>query len=352
MYLRKSRFGVFSRPEQWRSILRSLLRESSYLPDPVARGASQDQILRRFRRFHEDKRDHIKEDTERLKNLHRESRKTLYLLQRANEGYLKSLEKVLKLAYGRTGRRRTEFLNKLLALDAPQDSEAVDSLVNRPAMFEEGWEPPKVVVELMNSQRNNPFVNQINERRLVKRSEPPVDVKNSWGRHMPMVRKRNIRIRWYNDVLGALLPPLPDAELQVLDGLIAGEIPWSLPKRRARPRSEVQEASDKDPRGEAIRQVLTDGPQKEGTFGPYVDGRPHNITRRYMIRLWRRISCLVPRQHWDAEFKKWTFNWDSMSQPQLAVSAKEESAQEIFTGLHTPQQNKRKRHQTAINPVS
>ncbi|KAL4940124.1 hypothetical protein BDV06DRAFT_24889 [Aspergillus oleicola] len=338
-------------PEQWRSILRSLLRESSYLPDPIARGSCHDQILRRFRRFHEDKRDHIKESTERLARLHRESRKTLSLLQRANEGYPKSLEKVLKLAYGRSGKRRQEMLKRLLAADAPQDSEALDSLVRKPAMFEDGWEPPKVVVDLMKSQRRNPFVSQIYDRRLVKSNEPPADKKNSWGRDMPSVRKRNIRIQWYNDVLDALLPPLPDAELQILDGLISGNISWTLPKRRLRPQSTSEGASDIDNKGKTVRQVLTDGPQKEGTFGPYVDGRPHNITRRYMSRLWRRISCLVPRHHWDAEAGKHTFEWDSVALPQLALSAKKESSLEIFAGLNT-QPKTRKKQQTAAYSAS
>ncbi|KAL4914129.1 hypothetical protein BDW62DRAFT_149765 [Aspergillus aurantiobrunneus] len=323
-------------PEEWRSTLRSLLRECSYLPDPVARATCHDQVLRRFRRYHEEQRGHIRNDAERLSKLRKEARLNLSVLRRANEGFSRPLERVLRFAYGRSGRRRIEMLKKLLRAESPTNSEAVEALIAAPAQFAEGWVPPKVMADLLKSQNSNPLVEQIRGRSpRVKKLEPPVSVKNSWGRNMPLVRKKNIRRRWYNSVFDVLLPPLPEAELQVLDGLISGDILFKPPKRRSKQlTTSPANASNVNPRGGMIRKILTDGPPKEQTFAAYVNGRPHNITRRFMCRLWQRISCLAPRHHWDAAQKKHIFGWDTAKfQQKVAISAKEGSSQEIFGGL-------------------
>ncbi|KAL4784051.1 hypothetical protein BJX76DRAFT_357385 [Aspergillus varians] len=325
-------------PEEWRSLLRSLLRECSYLPDPIARSTCHDQVLRRFRRYRDEPRDHILNNTERLVKLRKEARWSLSVLQRANEGYSRPLEKVLKLAYGRTGRRRVEMLNRLFLLETPTNAEAVAVLVAAPTQFTEGWSPPKVIVDLLSSQKQNPFIAQISDRpSSPKAREPPVSVKNAWGRKMPLCRRNNIRRRWYNSVLEALLPPLPDSELKVLNGLISGDIPWNPPRRRSKGlTTSSADVSSVDTRGGMIRKLLTDGPQKEGTFAPYKNGRPHKITRRFMSRLWQRISCIIPRHRWNAETGKHVFEWDTATlPPQLAHSAKEGSSQEIFGDLDT-----------------
>ncbi|KAL4927299.1 uncharacterized protein BDV17DRAFT_130797 [Aspergillus undulatus] len=330
-------------PEKWRSLLRSLLRESSYLPDPIARSTCHDQVLRRFRRLHEERNPRVKQSTERMKNLQRDARKSLSVLQRANEGYTRPLEKVLKFAYGRIGRRRVEMLENLLRTDSPQDSEAVSDLVKGPSRYGEGWRPPQALVDLLKSQRQNPAVSQFYDRPLVKAFEPLVDEKNAWGRKMSLDRRKNIRRLWYKDVAQALLPPLPDAELEILEGLISRRVSWTPPRRRSKSHSTPADAGDVDPRGQMLRKVLTDGPPKDETFAPYIDGRPHKITRRFMSRLWQRISCLVPRHHWDAEKGRHIFEWDKMALPQLALSATEESSPRIFTGLNTPADPREKR---------
>ncbi|KAL2825277.1 hypothetical protein BDW59DRAFT_73632 [Aspergillus cavernicola] len=320
-------------PEEWRSILRSLLRECSYLPDPIARSTWHDQVLRRFRRYNEAQR--IPDYHKRLFQVHKEARTYLSILRRANEGYSRPLEKVLQFAYGRKARRRREMLYNFIAADAPQHSDAVDILLKSPAQFSDGWKPPGVVTELLKSQNYNALVAQMSDRPPVRHLEPNVHKKNAWGREPSLKRRRNIRRTWYTNVLNVLFPPLPDAELRVLEGLLSGDIPWKLPMRRSKQHvASTATSGNVAPRGGMILKVLTAGPPKEQTFAALANGRPHNITRRFMTRLWKRISCLVPRQRWDIAAGKHQFVWDTVKpEPKLAHSTTEENTLDIFGGF-------------------
>ncbi|KAL4905163.1 hypothetical protein BDW74DRAFT_153134 [Aspergillus multicolor] len=345
--------------EEWRGLLRSLLRECSYLPDPIARSKCHEQIVQRFRRYHFDPR-RREENVEKLKTVrkeygkwhadpkgeekyiekmmrnHKQARKSLSVLQRANEGYARPLEKVLKTAYGRTGKRRAELLTKLLKEHSASNSDEVNVLIATVNLFDKNWQAPQIINDLLKSQSSNPHVAQISDRPIpVRLGKPPDDVKNAWDRRMPGKRGVNKRRKWYHAVLEALLPPLPRADVQVLEGLMSGAVPWSPPKRRSNRQSNPSaDTNDQDPKSAMLRTVLTDGPPKGETFDLYKSGRPHVITRRYMCRLWKRISCLVPRHQWDEEHKKHRFVWDTASVPlTIAVSAKEGSSSDIFGGI-------------------
>jgi hypothetical protein len=258
--------------------------------------------------------------------LHKKARYNLSLLQRANEGFSHPLEKVLQSAYGRRGRRRRELLANMLALDTPQDSNCLEALVTNPRQFEDGWMPPAIITALLAAQNANAAALRLRSKPHVKHLNPPIPETNAWGRKVPLVRRRNIRREWYSKVLGYLLPPLPDTELQVLEGLISGEIPWNPPKRRSK-----RPGNTEQPNCVMIRTVLTAGPPKGETFRPYTHGRPHNITRRFMQRLWKRISCIVPRPSSDGPAGKLRFTWDVMkSRPALALHVKEGRSQKLF----------------------
>ncbi|KAL4876613.1 hypothetical protein BJY04DRAFT_231515 [Aspergillus karnatakaensis] len=327
-------------PDQWRSLFRSLLRECSYLPDPIARSACHDHVCQRFRRYHQEKRPRIRNDIVRLSQLQRAARYNLSILERANQGYSKQLEKVLRFAYGRIGRRRREMLETLLAADVPQDQASIKALIRAPRQFDDGWKPPQIIVDLLKSQIKEPDVMQLSERPAVKKLEPPSEGTNAWGRKIPRRRRKNIRRKWYSSVLDTLLPPLPAAELEVLDGLISGELAWEAPKRRARV------ADSTVPRGEMIRKILTAGPQKDQTFRAFINGRPHNLTKRFMRRLWRRISCLVPRQQLVGTDGKVQFKWGELyPSPPVAFSVKQEVAEDIFGGIQLPEKRSKRPRQ-------
>ncbi|PTU17855.1 hypothetical protein P175DRAFT_0405436, partial [Aspergillus ochraceoroseus IBT 24754] len=300
-------------PYEWRSLLRDLLRQCSFLPDPIAQAACHDHVMQRFRRWEAEKRPWVKYKTIREHNSYKDAHQKLSLLIRANEGFPRPLEKVLRFAYGRSGKRRWELLSTLLTENVPADSNAVEHLISTTkADFGDDWKPPTVLVDLLKSQNNNPFVAQLSNRPPVKELEPKFPKKVTWGGGVAFNRRKNIRRDWYNNVLSVILPPLPDSELQVLEGLISGKITW---KRRSKTLSEGDfrfVADHHSHPGRRVRRLLSYGPRKEQTFEAYASGRPHTITRRLMTRLWQRISCLVPRSRWDTPSGKHYFTWDTV----------------------------------------
>ncbi|PWY96277.1 hypothetical protein BO94DRAFT_4542 [Aspergillus sclerotioniger CBS 115572] len=308
--------------ETWRHLLRALLRECSYLPDPVARVNMHAHTLDRYRRYVKKKPDLIRQIA-----LHKSALQELSLLRRANEGYSKPLEKVLQLAYGRRGKRRQDLIDKFIT---PSDAvDALDPANVQPLVgqFKDGWRPPSLMVDLLKAQRHNAMITLLNAGYHVKEIEPVIPNENVWGRPLAQSRRINIRREWYVKARSNMFPPLPDAELDTLDGLISGATPWTPPKRR--------KAVGTAPfRNINVALFLIKGPSKGDTFEKYVDGRPHNITRRFMTRLWKRVSCLVPRVNWNSVTKRPTFSWDVIhTNPQLALSTDEENAWQIFDGI-------------------
>ncbi|PLB46071.1 hypothetical protein P170DRAFT_439762 [Aspergillus steynii IBT 23096] len=314
-----------SLPPQWAHLCRALLRECSYLPDPLARAYHHDFIMQRFRHLCEDPRDK-RHNIYRQNQLRKKAVQGLSLLHRANEGYSRPLEKVLRQAYGRKGKKRQELIDKLVHPGFPTDHMSVEEVLTRPEIFSDGWEPPRVMVNLLKAQQNAGVAAQLTLSGL-KQHAPVIPETNSWGWPLSENRRRNIRKRWYYNRMSDLLPPLPDSELQILEGLISGSIPWTPPKKRKAIGvvSEVKTALSTD--------FLTEGPQKGETHRKHVDGRPHVITRRFMEKQWKRISCLVPRMTYDPNTQKHTFTWDTIwNVPKLAYTAKE-GTDEVFEGV-------------------
>ncbi|PWY90665.1 hypothetical protein BO70DRAFT_75508 [Aspergillus heteromorphus CBS 117.55] len=326
-------------PETWRHLLRSLLRECSYLPDPVARLSMKADVLSRYQRYYQGPKSKSKnkpkaipeEKTLKQIALHRTAHQRLSLLKRANEGYYKPLEEVLQMAYGRRGKRRIQLVNALIApKDAPGEEVIGQVAEPPPDMFSDGWTPPKIMVDLLNSQRNSEIISTMNSSAGIKHTRPHIPKVNIWGKELSPSRQRNIKKKWYNTMVHTIFPPLPDTELRALEGLISGEIPWTAPKRR----TPVGETSSAAVKSSLDVEFLTKGPQKQETFTHYTNGRPHKITHRLMRRLWKRISCLVPRQQWNDTYKKSYFTWDVLhSSPCVVVPLKESMSAELFQGI-------------------
>ncbi|KAG2414643.1 hypothetical protein HFD88_003834 [Aspergillus terreus] len=131
-------------------------------------------------------------DLERHCKLYKTGLEKLKLLERANQGYSRQLEKVLRLAYGRKGRRRKELLDALVPPEVPANTAAVMELIQKPRMYEDGWEPPAILMDLLKSQHNNGVISQLNHRQ-VKHLEPAIPKTNAWGRPVNMSRRKNIR---------------------------------------------------------------------------------------------------------------------------------------------------------------
>lgn len=260
----------------------------------------RDYVLDRYRRASEHP---ARPDSQKFQK----ARQGLSILQRANEGYQVPLEKVLLLSYGRIGKRRHELLTDFLRPPIPKDTEAVKELIAQPAQFEDGWEPPAQMMSLVKSQMQNGVIMTSRRRPRLSRVQPVIPEKNSWDRPLPLVRRRNIRKKWYRTTLECLYPPLPEKQLAILDGLLSRTIPWEpVKRRRALPSPPTSSSTD-----QSILDFLTDGPQKGQTFREYVLGRPHCFTPRFMHRQWRRISALVPRMYWVPSSDKVQFRWDT-----------------------------------------
>ncbi|RAK97908.1 uncharacterized protein BO80DRAFT_179008 [Aspergillus ibericus CBS 121593] len=305
--------------EAWLHLYRALIRQCSYLPDPIARVQMQAYILDRFRRS-------AAEEKElpllRQQALRKSALSELSLLNRANDGYIKPLEKVLHLAYGRRGKRRHDLIEAFI----PPAKKGAHPVTD----FSDGWEPPSHMVALLKAQNHNAMITLLNAGLYVKETTPSIPSENIWGKPLSESRRMNIRSRWYTKARGNMFPPLPDKELKLLEGLILGTTPWTPPKRR-KPVETSPTHVDSDIN---LALFLEKGPQKGDTFEKYADGRPHIITRRFMQRLWKRLSCLIPRVKWDTKTRKPIFSWDVIHRgPKLAVLLEEDLASEIFGGV-------------------
>ncbi|KAJ5105032.1 hypothetical protein NUU61_002379 [Penicillium alfredii] len=295
---------------RWRHLLRATLRECTYLPDPIARHYMHHEILARYRAAASPGR------SQPAHLLSRKAKSKLSLLKRANAGHPSPLEKVLLTSYGRVGKRRHQLLAQMMTPPIPEDTQALRGLVEQPNRFDDGWQAPSIMMSLAKSQINNGVLTASRVRPQVKSLFPRIPEENSWGSPVCRSRRVNIRRKWYQDTMYSLLPPLPEEDLRILDGLISGTVKWEPVPRRKPGQTTVQDTA---PIKRDLLGLLVQGPQKEGTFGAFVDGRPHRIRSRYMRRHWRRVSSLVPRMRWDADYEKWRFSWETpKTVPRLA----------------------------------
>ncbi|KAK7567067.1 hypothetical protein BKA81DRAFT_195053 [Phyllosticta paracitricarpa] len=259
-----------------RRLLRALLREATYLPDPAARQFVRRHVLSAFDKYRikpetpDSELDSLKFSPERIHEKFRQARKGLSQLRRANEGELRPLERILNWTYGRDGPYRYELLRKQLLIPDPLDDQK--ALENHHAPFLENDarvvldDLPATVVEI---PRKNPHAADeprvfaisprypelkgfleatvrnahliVSRSAKLKKTKLSVPARNTWQRPMPHKRVRNQVEKWYATVLDKLQPPLPENEWNRLRGLVSQQIPWEgLKPRRARA-PEVQE---------------------------------------------------------------------------------------------------------------
>ncbi|PGG98104.1 hypothetical protein AJ79_08985 [Helicocarpus griseus UAMH5409] len=282
----------------WRHVYRGLLRESSYLPDPVARQYMSNYVRQSYR----DYRPRVQTNSYTGPNgqfyVERRARKLLSILSRANEGYLKPLERVLMLSYGRLGRRRHALARPLFVPNSPE----VPFRMILPYKLPRNWEPIPALSALIDSQAirmGSRRDEMVGTPIIRKKPEPKGNIWNGYVSH----RKVQIALRkWYDSIVKGILPPIPDQEWQTLYGLVTGTEPWELPKRRKR-------LAENTTNNALDAEFLVFGPEKGHTFGSYVRGRPHTITRKIMTPLWNRVLASTPRMRQDTETGKWKVSW-------------------------------------------
>ncbi|KAK7518285.1 uncharacterized protein IWZ02DRAFT_380451 [Phyllosticta citriasiana] len=327
-----------------RRLLRALLREATYLPDPAARQFVRRHVLSAFDKYRikpetpDSELDSLKFSPERIHEKFRQARKGLSQLRRANEGELRPLERILNWTYGRDGPYRYELLRKQLLIPDPLDDQK--ALENHHAPFLEKDarvvldDLPATVVEI---PRKNPHAADeprvfaisprypelkgfleatvrnahliVSRSAKLKKTKLSVPARNTWQRPMPHKRVRNQVEKWYATVLDKLQPPLPENEWNRLRGLVSQQIPWEgLKPRRARAPEYLGESPLPPAASEKLLRHQLDI-EKLPTKMPGLE-RAIRITPRTMRRLWARIFSQCPVMWYDAERKKWDAKWE------------------------------------------
>ncbi|KAL9114502.1 MAG: hypothetical protein Q9227_001583 [Pyrenula ochraceoflavens] len=301
-------------------LLRAILRECTYLPDQQARTYIHNHALAGYRK----NKDSL--TLGRRTQLLRTGRKSLSILRRANEGYIKPLDKVLLTTYGRIGKRRRQLMSKLMTPQSQEDAAAVSTLEPTPK-YQKGWKPPQVITDLIRSQNTrSDHLRAVVKARASRNlpDAPKIPSKNIWGRPMPLRRVRNITQKWYATVTDSLFPPLPDHEWHALRALAVGKSFWPgvIPRRKMVPSSTAPENPQV-----LDANTLLDGPPKGETFEKFVDGRPHTITAKFMRKRWAVIFQHSPLMWWDEEKGRWKFKWGSIERrPIFQVASPTEAA--------------------------
>ncbi|OJD13921.1 hypothetical protein AJ78_05684 [Emergomyces pasteurianus Ep9510] len=282
----------------WRHIYRALLRESTYLPDPVARKYMFSYVHESYRAY----RPRVIPNSYAGPNgqfyLERRARKLLSILSRANEGYMKPLERVLMLSYGRIGRRRHVLARPFFVPKSSADKIPFRFII--PPTCPLNWEPTPSLSALMKSQMANHHLKDVDATPVVH--EIPQPKKSIWNGHVSKRKVQKATEKWYDMIIKSILPPIPESEWNTLHGLVVGNEPWSSPKKRKR-------LATNDSRNALNAEFLIFGPQKDRTFEAYMRGRPHIITRKLMTPMWERVLLATPRMIQERETGHWIVRW-------------------------------------------
>lgn len=301
-------------PPAIRSLYRSLLRASSYLPTAETRQWTTTHIIDRFHR----------KDEPDPKTL-RKARQGLYQLERAIEGDISALTKVFMHTYGRSGPRRRILLDQTTSILSATDK-------SLPAIHPPQFPPPKPrpgklgpnsggtlevplrqpAAALTHFQRllkdqsaNRP--SEVLGRNMIKFLDPPVPERNIWNKPVPRKRERGIVRKWVRDSLQNILPPLPSKEWDVLRLRGTGEVGCESPPER---RVKVGSWDE----GESMLTVDNIKNSIRNSQLPLLRSRldtrnRHAITPKFLQRLHASIWQLSCKMHWDAEKQTWRYTW-------------------------------------------
>ena len=285
-------------------LFRAILRETTYLPDPAARDFFRRYAVSSFQTWVPNKHRKYKPiGVYRQVKLQARARNRLSLLRRANEGYLKSLELVLKWTYGRSGPRRYGLLRPILENHIPEISTSDEPV----EQFSENWIPGPMfgaLLKAQSDQRKRMDRAYRGKTKLTERASIPT--KNSWGLPMPKVRQPNLLRKWFGANAFLLFPPLPPDERERLRKLILE--PTSEADILRDRRTRVGDWSQQDPELFS-EESLVNGPRKDVTLADFAQGRPHRLTPRTMTLLWAKIYEHTPEITWNQKRASYVANF-------------------------------------------
>ena len=324
----------YSSPEATfaRHILRTILRECTYLPDSVAAEYIKQHALSRLRvnSYKAWKNRELFE--EQNKTRRQEARQAISTLQRANEGERKCLLKILHTTYGRLGKRRHELLRPLLSVKGQQealnaasdlDSTALDD--NKAIDEQDRTLTEEMPVEFTKLTPTTPLDLTPQLRTLLKsqirvkppstnrksnprRIEPIIPEQNSWLRPTPQNVIRNARKKHYAHLLDHVQPPLPTEEWERLRDLASGKLPPEVPPPRRKRALVLDMEADavEETEGSALELVARYGKVPRKAFG---NRDANRITPRMMQRLYAEVFSSCPVMEWDHAREEWKVTW-------------------------------------------
>ena len=313
-------------PDELRHAYRALLRATTYLPDSAARTYIHNYAVHRFRsvahKIHSKNGDSAKElvaryhDREKIRKVWQASRQ----LERAAQGNVTDLQKVLYLTYGRVGKRRRELVQQLLEPEEdefPKDQAALEALIQKPPEREQcRHHDNKKLQAFIKSQRFNHPIER--SKAKLKVLAPKIPETNVWGRPVPLKLQASIKRRYWADTLERILPPVPRHEWDRLRDLATGAIPIDdPPPRRSRPLEVPPEIKlleyftlptnrhNLDIEGIEVEE---DSVSMSLEKNPNTRGLKH-LTPRFMRRLYATIWSMTPTMSQDEITKIWTTKW-------------------------------------------
>ena len=192
--------------------------------------------------------------------------------------------------------------------DNPHDHNALADLTSLRKADDGGPQLEPKLQAIIRAQRMQKAVNL--SRSVKIQLKPTFPETNSWGRAMPLNRVRNLQKEWYAETLDKVLPPLPGWAWTRLRDLATGRIPWEGPVPR---RAGHQEFEFKN------RNL----------------GNAHEITPRYMRRMWARIFLQCPKVHYDTEAEQWTVKWGSLEAAEVVSTVNTGKADPMFSGVNS-----------------
>ncbi|KAF3031389.1 hypothetical protein E8E12_001403 [Didymella heteroderae] len=323
-------------------LLRSLLREASYLPDATARAYFRRYIVSRFKayqpkpnatasfdvnavdkyRHRSFKRRHAGIINARVGQQQRKAQKGLNFLRRANQGEGPCIQKALWFAYGRLGRRKHALLSDLLKPDPawPAGPAPLQQLYRSDLKCLQYFEAPQVragshvvyiskqyprLRALVTSQAKQ----DIDKKSMMKSHFLKTPILNAWQQPMPVRRAINNVRRWYADTMTLLLPALPNAEWSHIEAMSKGQQRIGFVRRR-KPAVDVtsRPAPDHSSLECMVHHSLALDKLSKADRPQGVD-RPHNLNARFMQRLYTKLLTLTPKLEYDDTRKQWSAVW-------------------------------------------
>lgn len=355
-------------PADLRHAYRALLRATTYLPDSAVRTYVHNYALNRFRTVTDKIRSsNVSDSRELTAKYHTRERigkvwQYARQLERAGQGGVVELRKVLNLTYGRAGRRRRELVQKLLEYEEriPQDKEALERLIQRPEVKEdEKYSCNKKLQALMESQRfNHPIDTTKGKLRSLK---PTIPETNIWNRAVPRKLQASIKRKFWAKSLDTLLPPVPRQEWQRLRGFATGTLPIEFPPpRRSRPPEQptVAKLLEYFTVPTNRQRVEIEGIEIGDDCIPMSLEKIANtkgmktLTPRFMKRLYASIWSMTPVMARDEATKTWTTTWGGARTAALTgqITAPSSRDMELFEGAdetvkHSTKESERKKRE-------